>query len=476
MPRETTLAGLAALVDGRIVGDPAVRPTGIQHDSRAVDQGDLFVAVSGFQTDGHRFVGQAVAAGASAVCVERALDVDIPQLVVGNTRAAMGPLASAIYGNPSHELRLVGVTGTNGKTTVTHMVRAIGIAAGHEVGVVGTVGAAGGSVTKQMVRTTPEAPELQRLLAQFRDGGVATVAMEVSSHSLVLHRVAGSRFRVAAFTNLGHDHLDFHRDVEAYYRAKAGLFEMADEAVIWVDDPYGARLAREVSIPVTTVGASGAFAATGIDHRLHTIRFTLVTPNGTCPVSLPLGGRFNVPNALVASAIATRLGFTLQDIRDGLGAMAPIRGRFQVIDAGKATAVVDYAHTPDGIAEAIASAREACDGRVIVVVGAGGDRDHDKRPLMGRAASAADVVIITSDNPRSEDPAVIASAVKEGVDVKAVVILDRRDAIRAALDRSQPGDVVLVLGKGHEQGQDFGDHVEPFDDVEVLRELMGVSA
>ncbi len=476
MPHETTLGDLATLVGGRVVGDAQVRVSGVEHDSRAVRPGDLFVAIAGFKADGHEFVDRAVFAGAAAVCVERDTGTSVPQLIVEDSRVAMGTLASAVYGNPSLELRLVGVTGTNGKTTVTHMLRAIGRAAGHEVGVVGTVGAAGGTVTEEMVRTTPEAPELQRLLARFRDADIDTVAMEVSSHALALHRVAGTRFRIAAFTNLGRDHLDFHADVEAYYQAKAKLFTMADEAVIWIGDSAGARLAEEVEIPVTTVGPGGTFTATGLDQRLDSIRFTLVGPNGTAPVALPIGGRFNVPNALVAAAVAARLGFTIGDIRDGLASMPPIRGRFQVAADRDVTAIVDYAHTPDGIAEAIASVREASTGQVVVVIGAGGDRDHDKRPLMGRAASAADFVIITSDNPRTEDPSEIARAVREGVTGKAAVILDRREAIHAALDHARPGDVVLVLGKGHEQGQDFGDHVEPFDDIDVVHELLEVRA
>jgi UDP-N-acetylmuramoyl-L-alanyl-D-glutamate--2,6-diaminopimelate ligase len=480
MPREpVTLGELAALVGGRVIGDAATTVSDLSHDSRAATAGVLFVAVRGFTVDGHRFVGRARASGAPAVCVEADPGDGGPTLVVADTRAALGPMAARVQGNPSQHLRLVGVTGTNGKTTVSHLVESIAAAAGFTSAVMGTLGARIAGTALPVSRTTPEAADFQRLLGRMVEAGVEVAAVEVSSHALALGRVAGSRFAVAAFTNLSQDHLDFHADMEAYYQAKASLFVpgLAERAVIWVDDPAGRRLAAETVLPVTSVGRAGPaeVTASDVDLSFRGSTFLLVGAGAPVRVRLPLAGEFNVANALVAAGVAAALGIPADSIAAGIGAVATVPGRFEIVETGKDfTVVVDYAHTPDGVAAVIAGARGlAGGGRVIAVVGAGGDRDRAKRPLMGSAAAAADVVIITSDNPRSEDPAAIIDEVRAGVGAGPAVVrveVDRRRAIADALEAAHRGDVVLILGKGHEQGQQFSDRVLPFDDRVVARE------
>jgi len=391
----------------------------------------------------------------------------------------MGPVAARVHGDPSHHLRLVGVTGTNGKTTTCHLVESIAAAAGLVPAVVGTVGARLAGEEVPVARTTPEAADFQRLLARMVSARVEVAAVEVSSHALTLGRVAGSRFAVAAFTNLSQDHLDFHADMEDYFLAKASLFTtgLADQAVIWVDDPYGARLAGATALPVVRVGRSAGaeVTASGVELRLDGSAFLLSVPGGSVPVGLRLAGDFNVANALLAAGIATALGIGPDTIAAGIGALARVPGRFEIVATGKdCTVVVDYAHTPDGVAAVIGTARSLVgEGRVIAVVGAGGDRDRAKRPLMGAAAAAADLAVITSDNPRSEDPAGIIREVLAGTAggrAEIRVEADRRLAIRGALKAATAGDVVLILGKGHETGQQFADRTLPFDDREVARE------
>ena len=483
MPSDpVTLGELAALAGGRVLGDPGTPLTDLTHDSRAVGPGALFVAVRGFTVDGHRFVPAARAAGAAAVCVEEDPGDALPALVVADTRAALGPLAARVHGEPSRHLRLVGVTGTNGKTTVTHLLESIATAAGLVAALVGTVGARIAGRPEAVLRTTPEAADFQRLLARMVAGGVQMAAVEVSSHALALGRVAGSHFAVAAFTNLSQDHLDFHRDMEDYYRAKASLFfpGLAERAVVWVDDPAGERLAAETPLPVTRVGRHQSAAVTAEDLALglRDSRFTLVGVGPAVSVRLPLAGEFNVANALVAAAVAAVLGIPSDSIAAGIGAVTTVPGRFEIVETGRdCTVVVDYAHTPEGVAVVIETARRlAGAGRVIAVLGAGGDRDRAKRPLMGAAAAAADLAFITSDNPRSEDPGTIIDQVVAGAASGAAQVTvepDRRLAIRAALHAARRGDLVLILGKGHEQGQQFADRVVPFDDRLVAREEAG---
>ncbi|MEA2023686.1 MAG: UDP-N-acetylmuramoyl-L-alanyl-D-glutamate--2,6-diaminopimelate ligase [Actinomycetota bacterium] len=448
--------------------------TGVTHDSRDVDPGDLFVAIPGEQYDGHDYVARAIAAGAAAVIVERHVECS-SGIVVPSARSALPWAAAAVYGDPSHRMPVIGVTGTNGKTTVTHMLEQILVAAGRTTAIVGTVGARIGDAERPVARTTPEASDLQRLLAEMVDAGVDVAAIEVSSHALSLHRVDAIHFRVAAFTNLMQDHLDFHGDMEAYYTAKASLFtaDRADHAVIVIDGDPGRRLAAATDVPVTTVALDrGAdVAASSITESIDGSSFIIATADRRFPVELPIPGRFNVENAMVAAATALEIGIDDASISRGLSSVGTIPGRFERIESDRGFGViVDYAHTPDAIDAVIDSALRMSEGRVIVVFGAGGDRDHEKRPAMGRAASRADIAVLTSDNPRSENPAAIMQAVRSGMQQTNVMVEepDRRAAIRHALREARQDDLVLVLGKGHETGQEVGGRIEPFDDRDVV--------
>jgi UDP-N-acetylmuramoyl-L-alanyl-D-glutamate--2,6-diaminopimelate ligase len=435
----------------------------------------LFVAVRGLTTDGHRFVDQAVAAGASAACVEREIEeCAVPQIVVTDSRRVLGALAAEVHGHPSSDTRVVGITGTNGKTTVTYLLESIILAGGLAPGRIGTTGA---SVTGRLVplpRTTPEASDLQRLLRLMVRSGVDVVAAEVSSHAMSLGRVDAVAFAVAAFTNLSQDHLDFHGDMESYFAAKASLFETgrSARAVINVDDPYGRSLSEMVEIPVLTVGED--IRAEGMELLADGSRFRLVTPRGTSEVLLPLAGAFNVANALVAAGCAVELGIELDSIVAGLEMVAQVPGRYEIIPSERGFSVaVDYAHTPEGVRTVIEAARAISIGAITVVLGAGGDRDRSKRPAMGEAASTADRFVLTSDNPRSESPEAIVESVRSGVathEVELIVEPDRRLAIRTALRAAKVGDTVLVLGKGHEPGQEIAGRILEFDDRQVVAE------
>jgi UDP-N-acetylmuramoyl-L-alanyl-D-glutamate--2,6-diaminopimelate ligase len=454
----------AAGLNVRIVGSPAVEIGSVSHDTRRVDRGALFCCVRGAHVDSHQLAPAALDAGAAALLVDHELALPVPQLIVDDTRPAMARLAASFFGHPSQSMTVVGVTGTNGKTTTTHLLGAIFTAAGFRASVLGTLS---GSYT------TPEAPELQEHLAELRDSGVDHVAMEVSSHALAMHRVDGMRFAVAVFTNLGRDHLDFHESIERYFAAKARLFapEFSSAAVVVVDEPYGRLLADGVEIPVTRVSMDDA---TAIEAGPQHSRFSWQGHT----VELPIGGRFNVANAHAAATAARLLGIDDDTIVRGLAAAPPVPGRFEAVDAGQPFAViVDFAHKPDALVAVLAAARQTAGGRVIVVFGCGGDRDASKRPLMGAAAVAgADVVIVTSDNPRSEDPAAIIAAIMSGIPpASAASVLqepDRRAAIAAAIGRARAGDVVVIAGKGHETTQTFADRVVPFDDRQVARELL----
>jgi UDP-N-acetylmuramoyl-L-alanyl-D-glutamate--2,6-diaminopimelate ligase len=449
-----------------LTGDPAVTVTGITIDSRSVREGDVFCCVRGAHLDGHELAGTAVAAGAAALVVDHLLDLaaEVPQLVVADTREAVGPLADALWGHPSRRLTMVGVTGTNGKTTTCYLLAAILEAAGWPIGVLGTLT---GSFT------TPEAPELQARLAELAAEGTRAVAMEVSSHALAFHRVDGTRFRIAVFTNLGRDHLDLHGTPERYFAAKAGLFvpELTDHGVVNADDVRGRQLLDLAAIPTTAFTLADADV---LDVGPAASRFRWRGER----VELPLGGRFNVANALAAATTAEVLGIDVGTIATGLSSTTPIPGRMEVVDAGQPfRVVVDFAHTPDALAGLLAELRAVTGGRVIVVFGCGGDRDREKRPLMGRAAAeGADLVVVTSDNPRSEPPEEIIAAVAAGVPVprrgNLVTEADRRAAIALALDAAAPGDVVAIAGKGHETTQTVAGERRPFDDRVVARVLL----
>lgn len=488
--RGATLGAIAAAIGPHqpvaVVGSE-IQVTDVHMDSRTVTPGSLYVAIRGQRADGHRFVESAIAAGAVAVAVETEINENVPHLVTPDTRAALGWMAAETHGHPARELAVVGITGTNGKTTVAHMLAAMNPEDEPPAAVIGTVSANLGNLALSP-RTTPEASDLQRILRRLADSGqVRDVAIEVSSHAMVMGRVTGVDFDVVAFTNLSQDHLDYHHTMEEYYQAKASLFRSgwAPHGVVWIDDRWGQRLAEESEIPVVTVGtASGAdVAVTHLEDTAAGSRFTINLAGEGVTVRTSLPGGFNVANAAIALTCAQLMGADMDAALAGLRRMPPIPGRYNTVAAATDMwVVVDYAHTPDAIASVVAESRKLIGGRTIAVVGAGGDRDREKRPKMGEAAATADIVIITTDNPRSEDPNTIIDEVVSGIPPGAqyTVVRDRRAAIREALLIALPGDAVLILGKGHETTQEFADRVEHFDDRAVAREeldrLSGASA
>ena len=453
------LATLAQAIRPQAVrghGDPEI--TAVTYRAADAGPGALHVCVPGIRADGHDFAGQAVQGGAAALVVERELDLAVPQLVVESARRAMAAAADAFYGHPSQELQVVGVTGTNGKTTTAFLLHAVLEAAGLRPGLLGTVEQRVGGVVEPVTRTTPESVDLQATLRRMLDAGDRSLAMEVSSHALELERVAGVRFAAAAFTNLTQDHLDFHPDMEHYYRAKARLFAEAPGAIN-VGDEWGRRLAGEAGGRVLTY-TRGTQAADVRPQAVEigpggVISLIAATPRGPLPLDVRLRGAFNVENVLAAVAVAELLGLPHSAVCEGVAAVHGVPGRFEAVDAGQPfTVLVDYAHTPDGLENVLHAAREITAGRLICVFGAGGDRDRGKRPLMGAIARRlADVAIVTSDNPRSEDPDAIIAEIMAGVAMTAEP--DRRAAIGMAVEMARPGDVVL-----------------PFDDCGVARESL----
>jgi UDP-N-acetylmuramoyl-L-alanyl-D-glutamate--2,6-diaminopimelate ligase len=450
--------------------------TAVTYRAEAVVPGALHVCVPGFTADGHDFAGAAVANGAAALVVERELDLDVPQLVVDSSRAAMAAAADAFYGHPSRDLEVVGITGTNGKTTTAFLMHAILEAAVGSAGLLGTIESRIGGVVEPVAHTTPESVDLQAILRRMADAGDRACAMEVSSHALELRRVACVRFAAAGFTNLTQDHLDFHPDMEAYFAAKARLFEEAPGAVN-VGDAYGRRLAGMAGGPVLTYAARPDADADVRPHAVEVgaggaIALIVSTPRGPVPLDVRLRGGFNVENVLCAVTLSELLELPHAAVRAGVSSVPGVPGRFEAVEAGQPfTVLVDYAHTPDGLENVLRSAREITAGRLICVFGCGGDRDRGKRPLMGRVARRlADVPLVTSDNPRSEDPEAIIAEVMDGVPMEAEP--DRRAAIERAVGMARPGDVVVIAGKGHEQGQQFADRTLPFDDRTVAREAL----
>jgi UDP-N-acetylmuramoyl-L-alanyl-D-glutamate--2,6-diaminopimelate ligase len=454
----------------------------LAYDNRRVVPGTLFFCVQGFTRDGHDFGPDAVARGAAALVVERPLGLGVPEVVVERVRAAMAPAAARFYGDPSAELAVVGITGTNGKTTTAFLVRALLEAAGRQCGLLGTVTSFVGGVERPVKRTTAEAIELQRDFRAMLDGGDVACAMEVSSHALALHRADATRFAAAIFTNLTQDHLDFHADMEDYFLAKRRLFEGTPEppgvAVVNVDDAYGRRLVADLPDAVTfAIDADATYRAVDVESGSDGSRFTAVTPEGPAALRTPLPGRFNVLNVLGAVAAVRALGVAMEQIAEALPRAGRVPGRFEPVDEGQSFAVlVDYAHTPDSLENVLRAARPLTTARLHCVFGCGGDRDRGKRPLMGEiAARLADRVIVTSDNPRSEDPEAIIDHILAGTNGAPNVVAeaDRRAAIAMAVADAQEGDVVVIAGKGHEQGQELaGGRKVPFDDVTVAREAL----
>ena len=482
-------------------GGPSADPlvSGVAYDSRTVVPGDLFVCIEGLKQDGHVFAKDAVAGGAVAVVAregrplgEGGRGLGVPVIRVRDTREALALVSSAFFGHPSKKMRVIGVTGTNGKTTTTYLTRAVLSAAGRTVGLIGTVENVVGTRTLPVVRTTPEAPDLQRLFSDMVDCGSSHVVMEASSHALDLKRVAGTEFDIGVFTNLTQDHLDYHRTMESYFQAKAKLFAGLGRtyhgspkpgrkaAVVNVDDPVGERLVRLTDVPVVTYGMSetAAVRATDVSIGLTGTSYRAITPAGEVRLALKLLGRFNVYNSLAAMSVGLVEDVPLDVIAGALESSRGVPGRFELVDEGQDFAVVvDYAHTPDGLKNVLESAREVSEGRVIVVFGCGGDRDRLKRPIMGDiAARLADFVIITSDNPRSEDPEAIVREIERGVvgvpGATYAVCVDRREAIQRAVTEAGRGDVVVIAGKGHETYQIFKDRTVQFDDREVARDSL----
>jgi UDP-N-acetylmuramoyl-L-alanyl-D-glutamate--2,6-diaminopimelate ligase len=488
--REKSLSDLTKamgdLVERRAAKD--VRVSGLAYDSRAVKPGDMFFAVPGTVADGHAFVGDAVKAGASAVCVQRDADVAVPSVIVTDVRRALARAAAEFYDNPAASLRLLGVTGTNGKTTTVFLLESILRAAGMTTGLIGTIETHVAGAVRPGVRTTPDSLDLQKLFAELREAGVEGVAMEVTSHALALHRVEGLHFDACAFTNLSQDHLDFHPDMEDYFLAKRSLFtpEMLERGAVNVDDEWGRRLLDSTDVPCLGFGTSEEAEVRGEVLRSGPSgNDILITAPGPVEmkISTPLVGHFNVSNSLAACATALQAGIDPAAIERGLAQVSSVPGRFESVDAGQPfTVVVDYAHTPDSLDNVLEGARTlARDGRVICLFGCGGDRDRGKRPLMGAVvARLADYVIVTSDNPRSEDPIAIIDAIVEGLiaerrDGPDRVLPDRREAIISGIDEARPGDVVVIAGKGHETGQEFADKIVPFDDRKVAREALAAA-
>jgi UDP-N-acetylmuramoyl-L-alanyl-D-glutamate--2,6-diaminopimelate ligase len=458
----------------------SVAVTGIAYRSDMVRTGDAFFCVRGFAHDGHEFAADAAARGASVVVVMRPVaGLGVPQVRVDDTRAALAIASARFFGDPSARLDVVGITGTNGKTTTTYLLDAIMRAAGRTTGIVGTVETWIAGKRRPAARTTPESRDLQELLASMVDAGVDSVALEVSSHAIDLHRVDGLRFAVTAFTNLTQDHLDYHATLEEYFAVKTRLFDgglPVASRVVNIDDEYGRRIVAHAGAE-WTVGRSSDAAVRAEDVEMTHVssRFRLVGPEGPADVYLPMAGDFNVSNALVAAGCAFALGIRLSDIVEGLASAPQVPGRLERIDEGQPFAVlVDYAHTPDGLEKAIDAVRKVTPGRVITVFGCGGDRDPAKRPVMGRAAGRlSDVVIVTSDNPRTEDPVGIVLQIEDGLartGAERHTEIDRRAAIALAIRLARPSDAVLIAGKGHEDYQIFADRTIHFDDREVARE------
>ena len=470
---------VAALAPEAVLGSPdPVEVRDLAYDAREVTPGAAFFAVPGQRADGHDFAELAVRNGASVLVVERAVEPQVPQLVVPSARAAMATAADVFFGEPTRELEVAGVTGTSGKTTTAFLLYAVLEAAGRRPGLLGTVEKRVGSEVRPVVRTTPEAIDLQRTFREMLDRGNRSVALEASSHASALHRLDRVRFDALVFTNLSQDHLDFHETMEEYFAAKRRLFTGAapPPAAVNVGDPWGRRLADELAdvsrAPLLTFGltedaeirpddlelgpAGAAFTAGGVEIRSR------------------LRGRFNVENVLGVIAAAILLDIDEEEIAAGVAALDGVPGRFEAVDEGQPfSVVVDYAHKPDALDNVLRTARELADGRVVVVFGAGGDRDRQKRPLMGKVArDLADVVIVTSDNPRSEDPLAIIQDVLQGTGIDVEIDPDRRSAIGRAVELAQPGDIVVIAGKGHEQGQEIAGEKLPFDDRIVVGEAL----
>jgi UDP-N-acetylmuramoyl-L-alanyl-D-glutamate--2,6-diaminopimelate ligase len=466
---------IAALAPVDVLGRAPVEIADLAYDARSATAGSLFFCVPGSSADGHQFAAEAVANGAAALVVERPLELEVPQLVVEDARRAMGVAADAFFEQPTRELELSGVTGTNGKTTTAFLLYSILAAAGRRPGLLGTIESRVGGERRAALRTTPEAIDLQRSFREMLDAGDRSCALEATSHGSELGRLDRVRFSALVFTNLTQDHLDFHGTIERYFDAKRRLFvEGRPPAAVNVGDPYGRRLADELGEhqQLVTFGFTddAELRPEGLDLGPRGARFTA----GGLELETRLRGRFNVENVLGAVAAARLLGVPDEPIARGVKELRGVPGRFEAVDEGQPFAVlVDYAHTPDSLENVLRTARDLAQNRLVCVFGCGGDRDRGKRPLMGRiAAELADLAIVTSDNPRSEEPGAIIAEIVAGAGGEVEVEPDRREAIARAIDAAREGDVVVIAGKGHEQGQQLADRTVPFDDRDVAREAL----
>ncbi len=468
---------------------PGIDVNGVAYDSRRVQPGNVFIALKGLKATGAEFAAEAIRLGAVAIVADQPAPgaTSVPWITVPNARSAMAALAAELYGHPSRAMQVVGITGTNGKTTTAYLLRAVFEAAGKKCGLLGTVTYSLGDQELPASRTTPEAPDVQRMFRQMVDAGCGACVIEVSSHALALRRVDETTFAAGVFTNLTRDHLDYHGDMESYFAAKKRLFEMLPAGapgVINLDDPRGETIRKVASTPVTYAITKPADVTPGpLTLTFNGLEFDARTPKGSVRVKSKLVGRPNVSNILATVAVATALGLPVAAIERGLANLGGVPGRFEVVSEARddITVVIDYAHTDDALKNLLETARPLAQRRVITLFGCGGDRDRTKRPLMGAvAARLSDIVVITSDNPRTEDPSRIIEEIKRGVPAasdrderRAFAIVDRREAIQFAIKKAQPGDLVLLAGKGHEKSQTIGNHEQPFDEAEIAREALG---
>lgn len=475
------LSHLALPTAHQLIGED-VEVKELKYNSRKVEKGDVFCCIVGTFADGHQYAASAVEAGAAALVVERKLDIDIPQLLVPNTRIAMAEMAAAYYGYPARELTMIGITGTNGKTSTTYMLKAIAERMGKKVGLIGTIRNMIGDVIIDTERTTPESVDLHRILRQMVDEKVDVAIMEVSSHSLDQKRVHGIQYDVAEFTNLSQDHLDYHKTFENYLEAKKLLFKQCKKAVINKDDPYAAAIMEGVRVPTITYGVreKADITATEIDIATRGVQFDFNYRNITSRFNVPIPGLFSVFNAMGAAGVSVCLGWNLDSIKYGLEHMVSVSGRLEPLPTGKSefTVLLDYAHTPDALENVLKTVKGFAAGRVVTLFGCGGDRDHAKRPIMGEIAGRfSDFAIVTSDNPRSENPMDIIAAVEDGVKKSGceyVVIENRREAIEYALKNAQKNDVIILAGKGHENYQEINGGKHHFDEKEIVAEILGL--
>lgn len=460
-------------IDGAEIG-------GICYNSQKIKKGDIFVAVKGFNSDGHKYIKNAVEGGAAAVAVEDICDgLDVPQIVFDDTRAALALMASSFYGNPTEKFTLIGVTGTNGKTTVTYLVKHILESKGYKIGLIGTNQNMVGNMVLKSERTTPESLELQELFSIMVREKVDFAVMEVSSHALELNRVLGSKFKIGAFTNLTQDHLDFHITMENYVKAKSKLFSMCEAGVVNIDDPYRSSLTENATADIAYYGVHGecGLKAENIVYGEKGVEFDI----GATRVSLPIPGEFSVYNALCAIGICRAAGISADDCAEALKTATGVKGRAEVVNIPSTyTVMIDYAHTPDGVENIIKTVKGFCKGRVITLFGCGGDRDKTKRPIMGEiAGSLSDFCVVTSDNPRTESPSAIIDDIIVGIEKTGVayeVVENRRTAIEYAMGRAKENDIVLLLGKGHETYQILNDGIIDFDERKIVTEIFEKSS